>query len=424
MKQEQTQDNIKECSLVYQTITVLSEKIRSGEVSPAAIVEQCLSRIDTLNPKLNAFITVLADEARAEAKVAESEIKAGNWKGPLHGIPVALKDFYDMKGVRTTGGFKHMKNRIADSDATVVTKLKEVGAIIVGKTNMDSLGMATTGLTSYFGPVHNPWNEEYIPGGSSAGSAVAVATGMCYATVDTDAVGSVRLPAAFCGVVGFKGSYDLMSGKGILGDGPVDDFIRAMAHVALTTRSASDIALLLDVLAENNPKHFAQDVASAVSAKNIKIGICSNFHADEEVTRVFNNAVEVIKNLGYPVESVSAPLFNPFQNGIGNIKNDREAISSNSFSDVDVMVLPTIQAIAPSVKVAEKNAQESVSVDATVFANYYGLPAISVPCGFDSHSVPIGLQFVSKPQSESVALAVAGAYELAFKMFGAHPVLN
>jgi aspartyl-tRNA(Asn)/glutamyl-tRNA(Gln) amidotransferase subunit A len=196
----------REDTMYYASIRELSNEIHIKKISPVEAVEACLVRIEALNSSLNAFITVLGNEARDQARAAEAEIKAGKWRGPLHGIPVAVKDFYDAEGVKTTAGFEHFKSRVASADAEAVKKLKQAGAIILGKTNMDALGMATTGLTSFFGPVRNPWNSNYVAGGSSAGSAAAVAAGLCYATVDTDAVGSVRLPAACCGIVGFKGS--------------------------------------------------------------------------------------------------------------------------------------------------------------------------------------------------------------------------
>jgi aspartyl-tRNA(Asn)/glutamyl-tRNA(Gln) amidotransferase subunit A len=191
--------------MYYERIGELSRRIHEQTVSPVEVVDACLKRIETLNPTLNAFITVMADDAREQAKAAEVEIQAGKWRGPLHGLPVAVKDFFDTAGVRTTAGAAQFKDRVPDTDADVVKRLRHAGAIVIGKTNMDALGMATTGLTSYFGPVRNPWNGDYVTGGSSAGSAAAVAAGLCFATVDTDAVGSVRLPAACCGVVGFKG---------------------------------------------------------------------------------------------------------------------------------------------------------------------------------------------------------------------------
>ena len=224
----------------------LSKLIQAQKISPVEVVHACLKQIKELDPKLNAFITVLADQALEQAKDAEAEIKAGNWRGSLHGIPVGIKDFYDTAGIKTTAAFEHFKDRVPTKDAVGVAKLKEAGAIIIGKMNMHQLGMGTTGLDSYFGPVHNPWNAKYIPGGSSAGSAVAVASGMCYATFDTDAIGSCRLPAACCGIVGFKGTYGLISAQGILeGEEPPDEMIIWLNHPGITTRSVEDTTLVL-----------------------------------------------------------------------------------------------------------------------------------------------------------------------------------
>src|SRR5262249_40734434 len=155
--------------------------IRSREVSPIEVVDSCLERIERLNPSLNAFITVLADEALLHARTAEAELRAAKWRGPLHGVPVGIKDFYDTAGIQTTAAFEPFKDRVRERDAGAVAKFKEAGAIVIGKMNMHWLGTGTTGLDSYFGPVRNPWSAEHIPGGSSAGSAAAVATGMCYA---------------------------------------------------------------------------------------------------------------------------------------------------------------------------------------------------------------------------------------------------
>src|SRR5262249_10701318 len=197
--------------MTFDSITALAVGLRTRQVSPVDVVETCLQRIDSLSPRLNAFITVLEDGARKAAKEAEAEINAGGWRGPLHGVPIGLKDFYDTAGVRTTAAFEKFRDRIPARDAVAVTRLKDAGAGIIGKTNMHQLGMGTTGLDSDFGPVRNPRNDAYVPGGSSSGSAAAVAAGLCYATLDTDAIGSCRLPAACCGVVGFEGTYGLIN---------------------------------------------------------------------------------------------------------------------------------------------------------------------------------------------------------------------
>jgi len=206
-------------------IAEISGLIHSKKLSPLELVKNCIARIEELNPSLNAFITVMHDEAMKSASIAEKEIGGGNWKGVLHGIPIAVKDFYDTAGIRTTAGFEKFKGRIPEKDAGIVKQLKEAGAILIGKTNMHKLGMGTTSVDSFFGSVHNPLNPEYVAGGSSGGSAVAVATGMCFATVDTDAVGSCRIPAACCGTMGFKASNGLINMEGILAGEKADDAI-------------------------------------------------------------------------------------------------------------------------------------------------------------------------------------------------------
>ena len=405
--------------MYYDSIAELSRRIHEQAVSPVEVVEACLRRIETLNPALNAFITVMADDARDQAKAAEAEIKAGQWRGPLHGLPVAVKDFYDTAGVATTAGFGPFKDRVPDTDAEAVKRLRQAGAIVIGKTNMDALGMATTGLTSYFGPVRNPWNSDYVTGGSSAGSAAAVAAGLCFATVDTDAVGSVRLPAACCGVVGFKGSSDLISIKGILGDQPVDDFVRWMAHAAVTTRSAADTALVLNVLADR-----ADDFAAAVARadRTVRVGMGNNVAADAEVTHAFDRAVTALRNAGYDTRDAAVPFGDSSQGSMASIEADRAGIAAEAFADVDVIVLPTMDSTVPTVMVAARNPEHAIAAETTAFANYYSLPVASVPCGFDSRDMPIGLQIVGKPGDERTVLNVAHQYQLTAKVGLKHPI--
>jgi aspartyl-tRNA(Asn)/glutamyl-tRNA(Gln) amidotransferase subunit A len=407
----------------YLTINELSNLIPEQRISPVAIVNACLKRIKDLNPKLNAFITILADQAREQAKVAEAEIKAGKWRGPLHGIPVGIKEFYDTAGVKTTAAFERFKDRIPTKDAVGVAKLKEAGAIIIGKMNMHQLGMGTTGLESYFGPVCNPWNSEYIAGGSSSGSAAAVASGMCYATFDTDAIGSCRLPAACCGVVGFKGTYGLISSKGILeGEEAPDEMILWLSHPAITTRSVEDTALILDLLAERN-SHVKTDyfVGGFTKESKLRIGIANNFRADQEVSAGFEKAVEIIRGFGYPISNAVAP-FADHGYSVGNIKADREAIATQAFKDIDILLLPTTITTAPTTKEAITNPQ-ALSPENTVFANYYGLPAMSIPCGFDNEGLPFGLQIVGKPWDEAAVLRLGHQYQSVTQYHKMHPIM-
>src|SRR5260221_11825119 len=197
----------------YLSITELSELIRQKKVSPVELVAGCLKRIEQLNPPLNAFITVTADQALQEAKRAEREIKDGKWKGPLHGLPVGVKDMFDTAGIRTTAAFENFKDRVPSKDAEVVTKLKEAGAILVGKMNMHELAMGTTSVMSYFGSVHNPWNQDYVAGGASGGVAAAVGSCPGYSTVVTDVNGSDWLFAEIVGGDGLKVTNRLVSIK-------------------------------------------------------------------------------------------------------------------------------------------------------------------------------------------------------------------
>jgi aspartyl-tRNA(Asn)/glutamyl-tRNA(Gln) amidotransferase subunit A len=402
------------------TLQGVAKLIRAQKISPVQLVDACLKRIEDLNPNLNAFITILVDEAREQAQVAEAEIKAGKWRGPLHGIPVGIKDFYDTAGIRTTAGFEHFKDRVPAKDAVSVRKLKEAGAIIIGKTNMHQLGMGTTGLESYFGPVRNPWNLEYIPGGSSSGSAGAVASGMCYATLDTDAVGSCRLPAACCGVIGFKGTYGLISAKGILEGEEADEMILWLSHPAITTRNVHDTALVLDVLAEPD-RHFRRVsfIRALARKRKLRVGVANNFKADEEVKAAFEKAIETMRGLGYPMSDVAAPFGDP-NAGITNIEADRKSIARQAFQDTDVLLLPTTTTTVPAIKEVGTNPQ-ALSPENTAFANYYGLPAISVLCGFDTRGLPLGLQIVGKPWGESAVLRLAYQYQTATEDLRKYP---
>src|ERR1051326_1004312 len=186
------------------TIAEASDLLRRKQISPVDLTNACLDRIEQLDPTVNAFITVMHDSALAEARAAETEINAGNWRGPLHGIPIGLKDLIDTAGVKTTCGSALFADRVPTHDADIVRRLKTAGAVLIGKQNMQEFAYGGTSTSSYFGPVHNPWNTDRIAGGSSGGSAAAVASGMCFAAIGTDTGGSVRAPAAFCGIVGLK----------------------------------------------------------------------------------------------------------------------------------------------------------------------------------------------------------------------------
>jgi aspartyl-tRNA(Asn)/glutamyl-tRNA(Gln) amidotransferase subunit A len=408
--------------LHYQTIGNLHEQIRAKKISPVELVDACLTRIHRLHPSLNAFITVFDDEARELAKQAEAEIKAGRWKGPLHGIPVGIKDFYDTAGSRTTAAFEHFQNRIPKQDAVGVAKLKAAGAIVVGKTNMHRLGMGTTGLESAFGAVRNPWNGDYIPGGSSSGSAAAIAAGLCYATLDTDAIGSCRLPAACCGVVGFKATYGLISGQGILEGEPADETILWLAHPGITTRAVTDTAFVLNALAEHDEKGDRRDFhVEASRERKLRVGVADNFEADPEITDAFKAAVDSLRGLGHDITTARAPYDMPPFGDLHAIESDRNTIADRAFKDIDIMVLPTTATAVLAVKDAIANPQ-ALSPAQTMFANYFGLPAISVPGGFDRRGLPLGLQVVGKPRDESSVLQLARQFHASSATHHQHPV--
>jgi aspartyl-tRNA(Asn)/glutamyl-tRNA(Gln) amidotransferase subunit A len=389
-----------------ESIRELSQSIRSGALSPVEVVGRFLARIDALQSKLNAFITVIGDMALKQAEAAAKEIRAGNWRGPLHGIPVGVKDFYDTAGVRTTAAFEPFKQRVPARDAVAVAALKQAGAIIVGKTNMHTLGMGTTGLVSAFGPARNPWNADFIPGGSSSGSAAAVASGMCLATLDTDAVGSARLPAACCGAVGFKATYGRISTEGILaGEEDPGPFIRAMSHAAVTARTVEDAAIMFDALT-------LTQVAEAITedARGIRIGVGNNVNPAQVVRTAFERAAAVFRDGGFAVSEVPVPFSGP-AGGIANIEADRQTIGDRAFRDVDVILLPTLPTTVPTVEEAAANPEQGLSAEYTVFANHYGLPAITVPCGFDAGGLPLGLQVVGRPGDEQAVLRAAHWYQ-------------
>jgi aspartyl-tRNA(Asn)/glutamyl-tRNA(Gln) amidotransferase subunit A len=408
----------------YGSITDVSELIRQKLLSPLELVTECLESIEQLNPRLHAFITVTADQALREATLAEREISAGKWKGHLHGIPVGIKDMFDTAGIRTTAAFGAFKDRVPIKDAAVVTKLQEAGAILLGKTNMHELAMGTSSVISHFGSVHNPWNLDYIAGGSSGGSAAAVAAGLCYATVDTDAIGSCRLPAACCGVVGFKGTYGLLSTRGILEGEKADEAVIRLAHSAFTCRKVEDAAILLHTLA--NPEVSQSTVKSdyrlaSGPIKKPSIGVVKNFEATDEVRTAFLHAVATFHALGHTTGDIAAPLSPSFDSV--ESEQERTTILQSLFADSDVLVLPTTTEVTPGIEEARARGPIALSAANTFFCNHYGLPAISIPCGFSKNGLPFGLQIVGPRWGEGAVLDIAHTFQQATRWHEKHPTL-
>jgi aspartyl-tRNA(Asn)/glutamyl-tRNA(Gln) amidotransferase subunit A len=438
-----------------------SELVRRKKASPKELTAACLARIERLNPMLNAFITVMAEQALADAGRAEAEIMKGRWRGPLHGIPIGLKDLFDTAGVKTTGGSALFADRVPADDAEVVRRLKAAGAVIIGKQNMHEFGLGATSVPSHFGPVRNPWNRDYVAGGSSGGSAAAVAASLCYGALGTDTGGSVRIPASFCNTVGLKPTYGHVSARGVV---PLS---WSLDHVGILTRSVLDAAVLLQAIAGYDAREttsldrpvpaYADTVRRA--APSLRIGVPRDYFfagLDPEVEMAVAQAIAVISKLSAAVEDTIVPvspevnatvmsaegfafhatrvqaasqLFQPAVLGrlrlgekIGAtayIERRRELdqmrrAAPGLFAKIDLLVTPTVP-ILP-VRIAETRDDDA---GVALFArntrpfNAYGLPAVSVPCGIAKSGLPIGLQIVGPPWGEESVLRLAHAFEQA-----------
>ncbi len=445
----------------------VSDLLRKKTVSPVDLTQECLKRIDRLNPILNVFITVDRDGALAQARAAEAELRQGKWRGPLHGVPLALKDNIDTAGIRTTAASGVFANRVPTEDAEVVRRLKGAGAVILGKLNMHEFAFGGTSVTSFFGAVHNPWNVEHIAGGSSGGPAAAVAAGLCYGSLGTDTAGSVRIPASFCGVVGFKGTYGLVSNRGVIPMRP------SLDHVGPLTRSVTDTPLLLQTLAG----YDAEDVTSAnVRVPNFaeemrahkgpfRLGVARMFFfdgLDPDIAKAVEQALVVLKQLGNqeqdvtlpeaanlpvgatgaevyafhaqymarspelyqketldrlrPTAEVSAASYFEARQSIERLRREVQKV----FTSVDLVVTPTTPIPPHTIPEADREEREMIAnkqlsqlTRNTLPFDVYGLPTITVPCGFTHDGLPIGLQISGPPWGEAQVLRLAQAYEQA-----------
>jgi len=368
-----------------QTIAELRRRIEGNELSIEDVRRKITAQLDA-HVDLNAFITVMLEDT-----------SRGNTRLPLAGVPVGVKDFYDTAGVRTTAGVAQFANRVPTADAVLVERLKQAGAMIVGKTNMHALGMGTTSLESHFGPVRNPWLPDRVAGGSSGGSAAAVASGICFATVDTDAVGSARLPAACCAMTGFKPSYGALSPEGILKGEPADAAILALNHPSIIARSAEDIATMFSILA---------DGPHAPTIFRPRLGKVGNYEAADPMKRVFEAAVPSVSKLALSTIKITVP-FSEARFDPSGIESARAGINGRLFSEVDLIVLPTLVDPVPTVEQATQSGTQAVSPANTFFANYFGLPAISIPMEMDDVLGPVGLQIVGPAGGDLTVLAFA-----------------
>jgi aspartyl-tRNA(Asn)/glutamyl-tRNA(Gln) amidotransferase subunit A len=435
------------------TLIEAAEQIRNRRLSPLELTGECLARIERLDPVLNAFITVTADIALEQARQAEAEIAAGNWRGPLHGIPIGLKDLFDTAGVRTTAASNQYRDRVPTEDAELVRRLKQAGAVIVGKLNMHEFAFGMSGVVSAFGPTRNPWNTERITGGSSSGAAAAVAAGMCLAALGTDTSGSVRCPSALCGIVGHRPSRGLLSMKGVI---PLSTSFDTAGPMA---RTVHDAAIVIDTLTAS--ANYASLLEEDVSA--LRIGIARKSFFDDlqpDVAACMDQAEDVIRELVSQVREVEVPL-DAFRTIFdAEIYEYHEAMASKTpglydartlyrvqkcagtsatayirerhrlakfrsaaeriFEEVDVVITPTTPAAAP--KLADLEALEIPDVrpfevkcllrNTAPFSSLYW-PSTSVPCGFTGDGLPVGMQISSKPGGDSTTLRLAYAYEQA-----------
>ncbi len=447
--------------LTRMSIREVADLIRKKKVSPVELTTACLARIDRVNPALNAFITITAESALEQAREAEAEVKRGKWRGPLHGIPIALKDLFDTAGVRTTAASGVFKDRVPTEDAQVVRRLKAAGAVLLGKTNMQEFAFGGSSIVSYFGAVHNPWELSHIAGGSSGGSAAALAAELCYGALGSDTAGSVRLPAAHCGIVGLKPMYGLVSTRGVI---PLS---WSLDHVGPMARSAADTALLLQAIAGYDPQDITSeemkvpDYAQFLRAKvsSIRIGVPREFffaELDPDIDAAMKQALLVLGKLTAGIQEMAMPantmetlrdvvraaeayayhrefvtktpeLYQPLtlrRIRLGadvttpayiQARRDLAQIrrtAGKSFESVDALVTPTLPIPPPAI--SDPRADDILpAVRNTSPFNVNGLPSISVPCGFTSTGLPIGMQIIGPPGGDAVVLQLAQAYEQA-----------
>jgi aspartyl-tRNA(Asn)/glutamyl-tRNA(Gln) amidotransferase subunit A len=445
------------------TLWEAAEKLRSRRLSPVELTRECLERIERLNPILNAFITVTADMAMEQARAAEAEIAAGKYRGPLHGVPIALKDLFDTEGVRTTAASNQYRERVPAQDAEVVRRLKDAGAVLVGKTNMHEFAFGMSGVVSAFGPTRNPWNTERIAGGSSSGSAAAVAAGMCVAALGSDTSGSGRCPPALCGIVGMRPSAGVFSLEGVVPLCPSFDTVSPIVSSVLDILALAKISNIQEPDASDQLGLPLEQSLLAVSrdVSRMRVGVARSHFFDElhpDVARALEEALKTLGHLVGEVREIDVPrdafrtifdaeiyefheamagktpdLYQPLTlfrvqktAGISATDYIREcrrleqfrADAEKVFEQVDVVITPTTPVPAP--KLADLQALPIPDVrpfemkyllrNTAPFSSLFW-PSVSVPCGFGSDGLPIGMQISARPQADSLALHLAYVYE-------------
>jgi aspartyl-tRNA(Asn)/glutamyl-tRNA(Gln) amidotransferase subunit A len=448
--------------LILQPVRELADRLRAGSTSSAELLEQLLARIDETEPSVKAYTTVRVDDARRDAERADQELETGQDRGPLHGLPVSIKDLIDTNGVRTTYGSPIYEHHVPSDDATVVRRVKDAGAVIVGKTNTHEFALG--GITP---PTRNPFDLDRIAGGSSGGSAAAIAAGSALLTLGTDTGGSIRIPASYCGAVGLKPTYGLVSRAGVFPES------WSLDHVGPMTRYVEDAAVLLGVIAGHDP---LDPTSARVEVPNyvdgldgqldgLSVGVPTNYffdHLDAEVGAALSAAIEQLAKAGATLEEVDIPNLDEIL--AAHTAIDLAEIATNhrrlyvdhsdkylpetkpfielgffvrattyidalrarprlltevleTMKSVDVLAVPTEPIVAPKVgeEVLVIDGYEedvlSAMIRFTAFFNLTGMPALSLCCGYNGRGLPIGLQIVGKPLDEVTVLRVAHAYE-------------
>jgi aspartyl-tRNA(Asn)/glutamyl-tRNA(Gln) amidotransferase subunit A len=468
-----------ENELAFLSIEQAARMLRRREISPVELVDAALARIERWNPALNAFLTVLAEPARRRARAAERALLRGRPKSPLHGIPISLKDNFWTRGVRTTAGSRILADLVPDQDSDVAVQLARAGAILLGKTNMHEFAYGITSENPHFGTPRNPWARERITGGSSGGSAAAVAAGIGFASVGTDTGGSIRIPAALCGIVGLKPTFGLVSVAGVVPLAPSFD------HAGPLARSATDACIILEAIAGNYPRGAARPDHRKLREKRprrLRVGWPKEFffdRLDREVQRaVERGAKTVASSLGGRIEEVSLPRLAGAIDAASNLvvaeasyyhesqgyyparaaeygddvrghlewghelravdylrgvakRRELEEDFAAAFERVDVIVAPTSPIPAPPIGTTEVRVagERETKVRAELLrltrpANLTGLPAMSLPCGFTREGLPVGMQLIGPRWGEAKLLSVALAYEEATDWRTRHPDLR
>ena len=473
-----------ETELTCLSIGEAAALISKQRLSPVKLTEAVLRRVEELNPKLNAYLTVVAQAAMAEARRAESEIRRGRHRGPLHGIPIAIKDNIWTGGVRTTAGSKILREFVPSEDATAVRRLKRAGAIVIGKTNLHEFAYGVTTVNPHYGATRNPWNQERIAGGSSGGSAAALASGICAGSVGTDTGGSVRIPAALCGVVGLKATFGRVSCHGSVPLAPSFD------HVGPMARTVGDVAILLRAIAGHDSRDattvaipvpdFAAGLKGAGRKKTaLRIGWPRDYffeRVEGEILEAVKAAARQFEKLGATIEEVPLPHVAESVDPSTHIAlAEARAVHENAgyfpahaaeyseetrkrlemgadvravdylkalefrkvvrgdfekaFERVDAILTPTTPIAAPGMDdamISVGGEQEHVRMALLRMnrpSNFTGLPAISILCGFTHSRLPIGLQLIGRAFEEAPLLQIAHLYEQATEWHTMRPKL-